>query len=84
MSGGSNGYVWAVSHLHAISGDMEIFQAPGIDKAKAYLESVVYFMRHGDAIEVRFYGECTVVYFLGQYVLWGSVMLASLLPLLLS
>ena len=24
----------------------------GVEKAKAYMESVVYFMRHGDALEV--------------------------------
>ena len=26
-------------------------QIPGVDKAKAYMESVPFFMRHGDAIE---------------------------------
>ena len=28
-------------------------QIPGVDKAKAYMESVPYFLRHGDAIEVE-------------------------------
>lgn len=27
-------------------------QTPGVDKAKAYMESVTYFMKHGDALEV--------------------------------
>lgn len=26
-------------------------QIPGVDKAKAYMESVPFFMKHGDAIE---------------------------------
>ena len=29
------------------------FQVRGVEKAKAYMESVTYFMRYGDAIEVR-------------------------------
>ena len=28
-------------------------QIPGVDKAKAYMESVPFFMRHGDAIELE-------------------------------
>lgn len=28
-------------------------QVPGLEKAKLYMESVTYFMRHGGAIEVR-------------------------------
>lgn len=38
---------------------LSTLQSPGIDKAKAYLESVAYFMRHGDAIEV-----CLITYIL--------------------
>lgn len=32
---------------------VSVLQVPGLEKAKLYMESVTYFMRHGGAIEVR-------------------------------
>lgn len=31
---------------------LDTVQVPGLEKAKLYMESVTYFMRHGGAIEV--------------------------------
>ena len=49
--GGHLCYISATSLLHRDSFLVLRPQIPGIDKAKAYMESVPYFLRHGDAIE---------------------------------
>ena len=68
-----------VSHLHSLPLSPSLplslspsllshTQTPGIEKAKAYLESVTYFMRHGDAIEVSHVVMCVTQYMAEQSV----------------